>query len=185
MLTVLLLLPLLLIVQSVENGVELKSASLSRPDMPEHFPYQLLGEGFAVIQIELQNNSKSDWEFFVDRLEVYSKKGKQLKRALPTDITPKILKYYTGITDYSGHPEARTVREEIYRENTIGVRTPQPMVSLKTVEGIRSVLEEHQVKDIRLEPGEAVEAFYYVKSKDSGNKLSGGWVSLDGKKVEF
>jgi hypothetical protein len=59
------------------------------------------------------------------------------------------------------------------------------MVSLQTVEGIRSVLEHHQVKDIRLKPGENVQALYYVKSKDSGNKLLGGWVSLNGKKVKF
>ena len=110
----------------------LNSGSLNRQDLPEHFPYQLLSEGFAVLEITLKNESNENWSVRVEDLKVYSNKGKQISRALPTDITPKILKYYTGIVGYEGHPQARTVREEIYKERTIGVRTGQPMVSLDT-----------------------------------------------------
>lgn len=163
----------------------LKVSSLGRQDMPEHFPYQLLSEDFAVLRITLHNNSQTEWPVNVEDLEVYSKKGKRLKRALPSDITPKILKYYTGITGYDGHPEERTVREEMNREKVVGVRTGQPIVSLDTVEGLRDTLENHQLKNTRLAPGETVDAFYYIKSKDSGNKLSGGWLILQGKKAGF
>jgi hypothetical protein len=108
-----------------------------------------------------------------------------MERALPTEITPKILKYYTGITGYSGHPEEKTVREEMYRERVVGVRTGQPIVSLDTVEGLKNVLESHQLHDSTLAPGETLEAFYYLKSQESGSKLSGGWLVLRGKKAEF
>jgi hypothetical protein len=163
----------------------LNSVSLSRQDLPEHFPYQLLSEGFAVLGITLRNNSKENWSVSVEDLEVYSKKGKRIKRALPTDITPKILKYYTGIVGYDGHPQARTVREEMYQQKTIGVRTGQPMVSLDTVEGLRNTLERHQLKDSVVTPGETLEAFYYLKSKDNSNKLQGGWVILQGIKAHY
>ena len=182
---VLLILIMFLGVQDAGEGLVLKSASLGRQDMPDHFPYQLLSEGFAVLRITLQNNSKSEWTVNVDDLEVYSKKGKRMKRALPTDITPKILKYYTGITGYSGHPEERTVREEMYGEKVVGVRTGQPIVSLDTVEGLRGVLESYQLQEARLAPGESTEAFYYLESKDSGSRLSGGWLVLKEKRAEF
>lgn len=166
-----------------ERGVQ--TASLGRQEMPEKFPYQLLNEGFAVLKITLDNASTEQWTVKVEDLEVFSRKGKRIERARPTDITPKILKYYTGITGYDGHPEARTVREEIYREHRIGVRTGQAMVSLETVEGLRGTLEGYELKDATLAPGETVEAFYYLKSKETGKKLKGGWVILDGKRADF
>ena len=171
--------------RAVHEDVVLTAVSLGRQDVPDHFPYQLLSEGFAVLQLKLQNNSTEEWTVAVDDVEVFSKKGKRMERALPTEITPKILKYYTGITGYSGHPEEKTVREEMYRERVVGVRTGQPIVSLDTVEGLKNVLESHQLHDSKLAPGETLEAFYYLKSQESGNKLSGGWLVLRGKKAEF
>jgi hypothetical protein len=179
---------ILILSLALQGSVEehrMSSKSLGRQDMPDQFPYQLLSEGFAVLEITLQNHSKEEWLLKVDDIEVFSKKGKRIKPALPTDITPKILKYYMGMVGYDGHPEERTIREEIYQERTVGVRTGQPMISVDTVEGLKSTLERYRLKDSRIAPGETVEAFYYLKSKDSGNRLKGGWLVLDGKRIDF
>ena len=185
MVTVLMVFLSWVMVQGGGSEHVLNSGSLNRQDLPEHFPYQLLSEGFAVLEITLKNESNENWSVRVEDLKVYSNKGKQISRALPTDITPKILKYYTGIVGYEGHPQARTVREEIYKERTIGVRTGQPMVSLDTVEGLRNTLETYQLRDSVIAPGETLKAFYYLKSKKSGNQLKGGWVIFQGIKAGY
>jgi hypothetical protein len=161
---------LLLGSQGMAKKIDLETVSLRRQDMPEGFPYQVSDEGFAVLRITLVNRSEEDWELQVDDIEVYNQKGKRIKRALPAEITPKILKYYTGITGYGG-----------YRVE----RTDQKIVSLDTVQGLRRALEEHEIADTRLEPGETAVGFYYVKSKRSGSKLSGGWVTLNELKADY
>ena len=161
---------LLLRSQGMAQTVDLESASLRRQDMPDDFPYQLTNEGFAVLRIRLVNHSEESLELKVDEIEVYNQKGKRIERALPTEITPKILKYYTGITSYGG-----------YREE----RSSERIVSMDTVEGLRKDLERHQIEDTQLAPDETVGGLYYLRSKKSGAKLSGGWVIVNGIRAEY
>jgi hypothetical protein len=149
--------------------------------MPPKFPYQLSNEGFAVVRIDIQNNTDQAWVLKVDDLEVCDKKGKVIERALPAQITPKIIKYYTGITGYDGHPEEKPVAEVMAQERGFGTRTGTPIVSLDTVEGLRETLEYHEIADGEILPGGSKSGFYYLKSKKSGRKLTDGFVRLKGK----
>ena len=185
MIEVLAFLLIFLGIQDPSDGLVLETRSLSRQDVPEYFPYQMLTEDFAILLITLENHSAVDWSVEVDKLEVYSKKGERMKRALPTDITPKVLKFYKGATIRPGHPEQKTVREEAYGEIVVGAHRGQPIVSMDTVEKLGDMLESHQIHDASIAPGETLEGFYYLKSKEGGNKLKDGWVILQGLRADF
>jgi hypothetical protein len=161
--------------------VTLSSASLSRQDLPDDFPFQLLYEGFAIIRITIENHSGEPLAFEVHDLQAYNRKGKEIRRARPTDIAPKLMKYHTGTKGivsaevYTGHP-AGTYPGTVRRGPTINRDSRAPTVSANTGQKLRAHLEGYEIKDQVLEPGETLEGFYYLKSKRYGTKLAGGRV---------
>ena len=182
MLRILLVLLLSLGLQTAVNAIELEAYSLRRLDMPDKFPYQVNDEGFAVVRINLRNDTDQAWTLRVEDLEVCNKKGKAFERARPPQITSKIIKYYTGIIGYDGDPEETPMAEVMAQQKGYGPRVGAPMVSLDTVEGLRKTLEYYEIADTELAPGESLEAFYYLKSKNSGRKLTDGFVRLKGER---
>jgi len=145
-------------------------SSVKRSELPEEFPFQVLNEGFAILQLKMENRSSEAWTFRPEEVEVFEGKGKKLDRALPTDIAPNLMKYYRGS------------QRGIYGEGYAGGRpTTQEWEQAPTVEPGKSpgtvsagVGEHFQVQEVDLEPGETAEGFFYLKSKKSGGKLSGG-----------
>lgn len=170
--------------------VSIESASLKRRDLPNDFPFQTLDAGFAILSIRIENQSDNLFSFKVEDIAAFGPKNKKLERALPTEITPKILKYYSkGIPDvhggvsygYPGYPRGPGV----VRTSPSGPSGGPGTIDAGTGPRLRSKLEQYEVKSITLQAGESTEGFFYVKSKKSGNFLSGGYVLIEGKKASF
>jgi hypothetical protein len=181
--TAFLILTGLLFVQPLGSPVDLRTASFSRADLPDDFPFQALYENFAVIQVTISNNSKETWSFEPDDLQVFAPGGKKLKRALPTQITPKLIKYYKG--NQAGiHGEIYAGGRPPYNQRqqtpTIEPSSRPRSYSISIPERIREILEYYELKPAEIEPGQRVEGFLYLKSKKHGTKLSGGKAALGG-----
>jgi len=71
-------------------------SSVKRSDLPDDFPFQVLNEGFAILKLKMENRSSEAWTFRPEEVEVFEGGGKKLDRAVPTDIAPKLMKYYRG-----------------------------------------------------------------------------------------
>ncbi len=69
---------------------------MKRSELPDDFPFQVLNEGFAILKLKMENRSSEAWTFRPEEVEVFERGGKKLDRAIPTDIAPKLMKYYRG-----------------------------------------------------------------------------------------
>lgn len=168
----------------LRKGVFVEVTSLHRKDLPHNFPFQLIYEGFAILGVSVRNESAANFPIDPQAMEARNHKGKRVKRALPTDITPRIMKYHRG----PGLPR-RTASVHKYpsqgplnpsrghrgygRQAEIGVRSPRGTVVAGQAQKLRALLEEHEIEPGAVPPGERIEGFFYLKSKQSGKKLSG------------
>lgn len=175
------------------EGIVMEAEAVLRKDLPDGFPILMLNEDFAVLEVRIENRTEESYfPLDVEQIEIYSKKDDLIEKALSTEITPTIVKYY------------RSKPNAIYAQNRYG--TPYPG-SYPTIAGVRSmrtipetggrkvratigqevreIVESFQLKSIEVPPGHYVDGYIYLKSKDSGNKLSGGHVRLKELRAEF
>ena len=152
-------------------------SSVKRSELPDDFPFQVLNEGFAILELKMENRSSEAWTFRPEEVEVFEGKGKKLARALPTDIAPKLMKYYRGSQRGiygEGYGGGRPTTQEWEQVPTVEPGKSAGTVSAGVGGSLRAVLDHFQVQEVNLAPGETAEGFFYLKSKKSGGKLSGG-----------
>ena len=158
-------------------------SSVKRSELPDDFPFQVLHEGFAILNLQMENRSSEAWTFHPEEVEVFEPKGKKLDRAVPTDIAPKLMKFYRGSQrgiygeGYSGE---RPTTQEWEQVPTVEPGVSSGTVSVGVGSSLRAVLEHYQVQEVNLAPGETAEGFFYLKSKKSGGKLSGSSLRFQG-----
>ena len=151
-------------------------SSVKRSDLPDDFPFQVLNEGFAILKLKMENRSSEAWTFRPEEVEIFEGKGKKLDRAVPTDIAPKLMKYYRGSQRGiygEGYSGGRPTTQEWEQTPTVEPGRSSGTVSADVGGSLRAVLEHYQVQGVNLAPGETAEGFLYLKSKKSGGKLSG------------
>ncbi len=168
------------------SDLEVTAVSLRKGDLPNGFPFQVLHEDFAILGLTVTNHSSEPVMFDPESLQVLGPGGKKLKRALPTDVTPKLIKYYkSGQLGVHGEIFAggRPTRRQWGRVPNVEPRPRAGGYSIEVPERIREILEYYEVQPGQIEPGQETTGFLYVKSKKVGSKLSGGKVQLDQKGV--
>jgi len=151
-------------------------SSVKRSELPDDFPFQVLNEGFAILNLKMENRSSEAWTFRPEEVEVFESKGKKLDRAVPTDIAPKLMKYYRGSQRGiygEGYSGGRPTTQQWEQASTVEPGKGSGTVSVGVGGSLRAVLEHYQVQEVNLAPGESAEGFLYLKSKKSGGKLSG------------
>ena len=151
-------------------------SSVKRSDLPDDFPFQTLDVGFAVLKLKMENLSSQAWTFRPEEVEVFEGGGKKLDRAVPTDIAPKLMKFYRGSQRGiygEGYSGGRPTTQEWERVPTVEPGRSPGTVSAGVGGSLRAVLEHYEVQEVELAPGETAEGFLYLKSKKSGGKLSG------------
>ncbi len=157
--------------------ISFEISSVKRSELPDDFPFQVLNEGFAILKLKMENRSSEAWTFRPEEVEVFEPKGKKLDRAVPTDIAPKLMKYYRGGQRGiygGGYSGGRPTTQEWEQAPTVEPGRSPGTVSVGVGGSLRAVLEHYEVKEVDLAPGETAEGFFYLKSKQSGGKLSGG-----------
>lgn len=167
---------LLLLAAQQVGEVAFTVSSVKRSELPDDFPYQMLGEGFAILELKIENHSSEPWVFRPEEVEVFEGGKKKLDRALPTDIAPKLMKFYRGSQRGiygEGYSGGRPTHQEWEQAPTVEPGASTGTVSVGVGGSLRAILEHYQVQEIGLAPGETAEGFFYLKSKKSGGKLSG------------
>lgn len=188
--TGLVLLPMvfLLGVSGVNSSPDIAVESLMRKDLPNDFPFQVFDAGFAVIRVKVRNPSSETLTLDPAELAAVSGKGKKFKRARPTDITPKLIRYYRGGGPPAVHGEARYGSPGyggpgyVDRRPTIGIPGRAGHVNAGTGAALREILEKYEVAPVVLEPGAEYEGFFYLESKQSGRALAGSrirWTTFE------
>ena len=174
----LLLISLLLLSATPQvEEISFSVSSVKRSDLPDDFPFQVLNEGFAILKLKMENRSSEAWTFRPEEVEVFEGKGKKLDRAVPTDIAPKLMKYYGGSQRGiygEGYAGGRPTTQEWEQASTVEPGKSPGTVSAGVGGSLRALLDHYQVQEVTLAPGESAEGFFYLKSKQSGGKLSGG-----------
>lgn len=151
-------------------------SSVKRSELPDEFPFQVLYEGFAILNLKMENRSSEAWTFRPEEVEVFEGGGKTLDRAVPTDMAPKLMKYYRGNQRGiygEGYSGGRPTTQEWEQVPTVEPGKSSGTISVGVGSSLRAVLEHYQVQEVNLAPGETAEGFFYLKSKKSGGKLSG------------
>lgn len=159
------------------DSVQLDIRSMERSDLPQEFPFQILHEGFAVLQVEISNSGSEPLEFDAGRLRIYRQDGKELKRATSTDLTPTVIKYYRGNTRGiagEGHIGPRIPGRRLNnRTPPVAPNSSATTVSIKFVEQVKEYFEAQEISGGALLPGETRTGHLYVKSDKHGKKLRG------------
>lgn len=181
-----------------ESGLPLDCTvvSLRRQDLPDGFPNQVFEEGFAVLEVHITNRSGQDLRIEPDRIEIFNARGKGLKTAQPSEMAPRLVKYYVRGGTGSGvvHGEARSgypYPPDPNRARYESVRTIGPPagdaghVDAGTGPALRAELEAHQLKATLLEAGAELQGYLYIKSKKGGPALAGGYIVTEGQRFGF
>ena len=184
--TLLIWLSLLLCSGAGENPT-VEAKPLKRNELPDGFPLQVQDLGFAVIQLRLLNQSSQAWTFDPQTVQIFSPKKKRLKLASPEEITPKLMKFYSA-TRRGVHGAVQVGRQpttsEWERAPTVDPNRAPGTVSVDQGQRFRKLLEEFEIGEAILQPGESQQGLLYVKSKKSGSRLYGGFLKLkDGTSV--
>lgn len=153
--------------------------SLQRSELPNDFPFQVLDVGYAVLEVSLKNASSESMTPKLEQLEISNPKGKALKRAEPTEIVPRLMKYYRG-GDLGVNAEV-----SVGVAGPMSRRAPPPSqpgsgsgsVSVDVGQRLRTILEHYQLKEKPVAAGSSVTGLIYLKSKNSGRRLAGGELS--------
>ena len=185
-----LVLLLALVAGSQTGNVNIEAKSLTKNGTAEGFPLMVYEMGFAVLEVRIKNDSSDAFSIDLEELKIFSENGKKIDRALPTDIAPKLMKFYTGGSagvhgeGYYGYPR-RPTQPEMDRSPEIGTPSTVGKVSASKGQEIRALLESFELTSGTVAPGEEVSGYVYLKSKKSGNKLNGGHVQLDASRADF
>ena len=185
-----LILLLAVVVGSQAGNVSIEAESVTKKNTADGFPLLVYETGFAILEIRIKNNSLEAFSIDLEELRVFSEKGKEIDRALSTDIAPKLVKFYTGGSAgvhgemYSGYPR-RPTQAEMNRAPTAGTPSTVGKVSASKGQEIRSLLESFELTSGIVAPGEEASGYIYLKSKKSGNKLSGGHILLNILRADF
>lgn len=185
-----LILLLALVTGSQGGNVSIEAESVTKKKTAAGFPLLVYETGFAVLEVRIKNSSSEDFSIDLEKVKVFSEKGKQIDRALSTDIAPKLTKFYTGGSAgvhgemYSGYPR-RPTQAEMNRAPTVGTPSTVGKVSASKGQEIRSLLESFELTSGTVAPGEETSGYIYLKSKKSGNKLSGGHLLLNTVRADF
>lgn len=91
-----LILLIALVAGSQAGNVSIEAESVTKKNTADGFPLLAYETGFALLEIRIKNNSSEAFSIDLEELKVFSEKGKEIDRALPTDIAPKLVKFYTG-----------------------------------------------------------------------------------------
>lgn len=172
----------------LQNAVSIDGKFLRRSDLPNDFRFPILELDFAVLRLSIENNSDQAWTIEPEEVEVKDPTNKPLAKALPTEITPKIM------DSKQFKRSNRNVHGTIgtgYPAGIYGPYGPPPRVPITTIPDagpgsvsvdtagkIRAVLETHELKPTTLAPGEKLEALVYFKSKKDPSELSGSTIRV-------
>lgn len=158
---------------------------LKRSELPDSFRFPLLELDYAVLRLVLDNQSDRDRMFQDSEVEVRDPRGRSLDRARPPEITPRIV----------SSKQFRSSDRQIHGQaGNVGMGVPYPGLGLPPVPvgptgrgrvrsadtaiQIRTILEDHEMGEVSLTPGEKVEVLLYFKSKQTANQLAGSTVRL-------
>lgn len=168
------------------GSVEGEATVIEKRHLPDHFPFQLLDQGFAIVEVRVSNTGNQALDFDASSVKVFEKKGKELEVALMTEMVPKLVKSYRG-TRLGIHGEGRygypgysriPGRPGIVPGPTISPNPDVGSISVTLADELREKLEAQQLRSALIEPGTSVEGYVYLKSKKSGKKLLGGFVQV-------
>jgi len=179
-----LVLLLALAVGSQAENVNVEAKSLMKKDIANGFPLLVFESDFAVLEVHIRNDTSEAFDLDLEELKVFSDKGKAIERALPADIAPKLMKFYTGGSagvhgeGYYGYPR-RPTQAEMDQSPTVG--TPSTVGKVSATRG----QESFELTSGTVAPGEEASGYVYLKSKKSGNKLNGGHVQLNASRADF
>lgn len=171
---------------AIGDSVEVEATVIERKHLPDHFPFQLLDVGFAIVEVKVSNTGNQVLDFDASTVKVFEKKGKELEVPPMTEIVPKLIKFYRG-TRLGIHGEARygypgysriPGRPGVVPGPTISPNPDAGSISVSLADELREKLEAQQLQSALLEPGTSVEGYIYLKSKKSGRKLLGGFVQV-------
>jgi len=181
--------------------LEVDAKSLTRSDLPDDFPFQVFDAGYAVLRIRVSNRGTVPLSLDPTLFGIHGPKGKRIDQAPPSEIPPKILKHYRsggsaihggGYYGYPGnypgaYPPGTVPRETVPGSSPTGRPTTSGPRQLDAGTGtmLREKFESFQFKAAELAPGETTEGFVYLRSKDSGNRLAGGYVVINGRKFPY
>ena len=172
--------------QVEDVGVSVQS--LKKSTIPDGFPFQVLDQGFAIFEITIENHSTEPWILQADQVTARDPKGKVLERATVSEITPKVLKLYRGNLrgiygeGYSGGRPTTRQWEEV---PTVSPSAGPGVISFGRAQQLRALLEHYEIQEVEVAPDSIYHGFLYLKSKNTGRKLSGSVVKLgDGMSVE-
>lgn len=173
------------------DGIQLEAKPLTRRELPDDFPATVLEKDFAILEIRLTNNTENPWDLDVALFKAFSKKGKEIERALATDIAPELVKFYTssggGVYTQQrgyGYPSG-PYRRTPERAGVIGTPSVARTVPVTLGTELREKLEGFEIQTGTVLPGETVQGFFYLKSKESGNNLKGGYLQLEELQGDF
>lgn len=169
------------------DSIATEAQFLKRGDLPNEFRFPLLELDFAVLRLSIENRSEEAWTVRPEEFQVRDPKNKLLERTTPPEITPKIMdsKVFKRTTRSvhgsvgSGYP---SIYGPAYGRGPVPVGPPSSggrTLSVDKALQIRSILEQHEIRETTLAPGEKVEALVYFKSKKSAAELSGSTLLID------
>jgi hypothetical protein len=167
-----------------EDAVQLEAQFLKRSELPDEFRFNLLTLGFAVMRIQVVNGSEEPWSIDPESVQVKDPRGKTITRAVPTEITPKVVASRSVRGPAAGTHGEVGYGGPIYHPGQLGRAgvgagsTGAGTISIQETQFVRSTLEHHELKQTTLEPGESLEALLYFKSKQPASKLTGSTLLL-------
>jgi hypothetical protein len=166
------------------DTVEVEAQFLKRPELPDDFRFNVLTLGFAVMRVQIVNRSEEPWSIDPENIQVKDPRGKTITRALPTEITPKIVASRSVRSPGAGTHGEVGYGGPVYHPGQLGRRgvgagsTGAGTISIEETKFVRSTLEHYELKQTTLEPGESVEALVYFHSKQPASKLAGSKLVL-------
>ena len=163
------------------EDVSVSAQSLKKSDIPDGFPFQVLDQGFAILEITIENRSVEPWILHGDQVTATDPKGKVLERATVSEITPKVLKLYRGNSrgiygeGYSGGRPTTRQWEDV---PTVAPNAGPGQISFGRAQQLRDLLAHYEIQEVEVAPATIYRGFLYLKSKNTGRKLSGSVVQL-------
>jgi hypothetical protein len=158
--------------------------SLKKSELPDDFPFQILDQGFAIFEITIENRSSEIWTLPSDQITAVDPKGKTLDRATMSEITPKVLKLYRGNTRGiygEGYSGGRLTTQQWEEVPTVSPNAGPGLVSFGRAQQLSALLEHYEIYEVEVAPYTTYRGFLYLKSKNTGRKLSGSVVELGDK----
>ena len=182
MMKLLLLAALLLFPPPQGEDVEATVQSLKKSEIPDGFPFQALDQGFAIFEITIENHSSQPWTLPADQVTAVDPKGKALERATIFEITPKVIKLYRGKTRGiygEGYSGGRPTTRQWEQVPTVSPGAGPGVISVGRAEQLHDLLDRYEIHPVEVAPGSTYRGLLYLKSKNTGRRLSGSTVRLN------